>query len=234
MGSVHCHESFKTSCRFSRKGAPFRNRCAQALSLCLHLSLLADSLGTEFAADVHSTLQNPRGTDDDDLLLADVSHHVKSCAALSQKGTPTLSPKTAKNLERNGRNLWNLCVRFRREHADQVLPDSRARLLTRVRLFAYQLIALAREGGRSKQSDETGDMYMTNLAINVGRLCLECMDIDSAKWALERAAECLEHLKDLSDKNGSTSARICDLEGDFLVVRIVLVRCLFSFSVFVR
>ncbi|KEY69696.1 hypothetical protein S7711_03182 [Stachybotrys chartarum IBT 7711] len=176
----------------------------------------------EFAADVHSTLQSPRGTKDDDLLLADVSHHAKSCAALSQRGTPRVASKTAKSLERNGRDLWNLCVRFRREHADQVLPESRARLLTRVRLFAYQLIALAREGGRSKQSDEAGVMYMANLAINVGRLCLEDMDIESAKWALEKAAEHLEHLKELSDKSGSTSARICDLEGDFLVVRIVL------------
>lgn len=175
----------------------------------------------EFSADLHSKLSDPRSPD---LLLADIGHHITTVTALSQKVGPLqLNSKTTKDLERHGRDLWNLCIRLKREHGE---ATRNSRLLSRARLFAFHVLELGRRGGRAKRDDESEVVYLMGLAMTLGRVCLEGEDLDSTRAALQKAAEYIDRLKTLPERELDEYSRTgrLRLEADYLSMRMALVR----------
>lgn len=117
-------------------------------------------------------------------------------------------------------------MRLKRDADDATATKEWAGLLVRARVFAFQILALGREGGRAKRDAESEIMYLTNLALTIGRLCVVGSDLESATTVLQKAAEFVEQLKSIpkeapgSDQGGSRMK----LEAEYLAMRTALVR----------
>lgn len=60
------------------------------------------------------------------------------------------------------------------------------------------------------------------LALTLARLCLGAEDLEPARTALLKAAECLEQLE-MIEQSGGHEDRLIRLEADYLAMRIALV-----------
>lgn len=182
------------------------------------------TLGTEFAVDLHSKLPSLSDATTTGLLLADVSHHIDAIISFSQKNTVKLPPKTAKELERHGRDLWNLCVRLKRDKDDATVPQEEKRLVVRTRVFGFHILSLGRKGGREKKDVELEIAYLINLALMVGRVCVADSDLEAARTVLQKAAELVEQLKSLptAQPRDDIGQRM-RLEAEYLALRTALV-----------
>ena len=66
---------------------------------------------------------------------------------------------------------------------------------------------------------------MTNLALTAGRLCVRDEDLDSARVALQKAAELIERLKATTEsKEAAGLSGTRRLEAEYLAMRTLLVR----------
>lgn len=123
-------------------------------------------------------------------------------------------------LEKSGRDLWNLCIRLKRD----VGRDSK--LDCRVRLLAFHLLELARPAeGRTTTDEETDIIYFLGLSMTVGRVCLQDEDLESGRAALQKAAEFVERLKAANHRAGieGLPPQAVALETDYLTMRMALV-----------
>ncbi|EHK16036.1 uncharacterized protein TRIVIDRAFT_40031, partial [Trichoderma virens Gv29-8] len=178
----------------------------------------------EFAATLQSRLSGPLDARTVDLLLADTSHHVQLVHNAAPLGsTGPLAQKLAKDVERQGRDLWNLCVSLRRER-DASVPMEKAKLLLKARSLAFYMLELGRSAGRAKKDEGTEIAYLMSLALTLGKLCVGESDLDSARLTLQKAAELMERLKaipvdalDLREQSERTK-----LDAEYLAMRTAL------------
>ncbi|KAK5997795.1 hypothetical protein PT974_00156 [Cladobotryum mycophilum] len=178
----------------------------------------------EFAVDLHSKLPETHDARAIDLLLAETSHHVQTVKTLSQPNGNAIPRQTARDLEKQGRNLWNLSLRLKRDELEATVPREKNRLLVRARLFGFQLLELGRGTRGQKREAESDMVYLISLAITLGRLCLGDSDLESTRLVLQKAAEYVEALKSMpvsSSSVGGEGARR-KLEAEYLAMRTVL------------
>lgn len=178
----------------------------------------------EFAATLQSKLTDSLDARTIDLLLADTGHHVQLIHNATQLGsTGPLPQKLAKQVERQGRDLWNLCIRLRRE-LDAPEPSQRSRLLVKARSLAFYMLEHGRSAGRAKKDEATEAMYLMNMALALGKLCVRDADLDSARMALQKAAELMERLEAMSA--GASDVRDqkerTRLDSEYLAMRTAL------------
>lgn len=114
-------------------------------------------------------------------------------------------------MERHGRDLWNICIRLNRDE-----PKRDERLLPRARLYAFLMLELGRFSRRKQGNDASEAAYLLDLAMSLGRSCLKSHDLDSARAALQKAAEYVDRLR-------QTSENITKIEADYFTMRIALV-----------
>jgi hypothetical protein len=130
----------------------------------------------------------------------------------------------AKDAERKGRNLWNLCVRLRREQ-DAAKPAERTKLIVKARSFAFHMLELGRSAGRAKKDSPSEAVYLMNLALALGKICIDELDLDLARLALQKAAELMERLKaipfDSLDPIGQNERT--KLDAEYLAMRTAMV-----------
>lgn len=174
----------------------------------------------DFARDIHSKLGHPQISFSGINLQSEINHQINIVTEFSQKSPPVISPRTAKELERNGKDLWNLCIRLRRDNAQSDRPSL---LLLRARVFAFHLLEIGRGANRGRRDRESEIVYMAGLVLTLGRLCLDDEDLDSARIIMQKATNYIERLHSLAQEDGPKKNRI-GLEADYLVVRIALVR----------
>jgi hypothetical protein len=174
----------------------------------------------DFARDVHSKLNRPRTSISGINLQSEINHQISIVTEFSQKSSRGISPRTAKELERSGKDLWNLCIRLRRRNAQS---DWSSPLLLRARVFAFHLLEMGRGANRRRRDRESEIVYMADLVLTLGRLCLDDEDLDSARIIMQKATNYIERLHSRAQEDGSNKSRIA-LEADYLVVRIALVR----------
>lgn len=179
----------------------------------------------EFATTLQSKLSDSLDKENIDLLLADTSHHVQQIHNAAPLGlTGLLPPKLAKDVERHGRDLWNLCVRLKRERD---APDSteKAKLLIKARSLAFSMLELGRGAGRAKEDTGAEVAYLMSLSLTLGKHCVEDSDLDSARLALQKTAELMERLKaaplDASDPREQSERT--KLDAEYLAMRTALV-----------
>lgn len=180
----------------------------------------------DFAVDLESTLPSTRDAGAVDVLLADLGHHIQTITNFPQQSAASISTKAAKDLERQGRNLWNLCIRVNRDIGDGSSSKERTKLLVSVRLFAFQILELGRQAGRHKKDAEAEAVYLLNLALTLGRICIGDAELDSARLALQKAAQLVERLKAVAEEKSlpDPSGARRRLETEYLTMRIALVR----------
>lgn len=109
------------------------------------------------------------------MLVTDLGHHLQAMASLPRPHQGAWSPPAAmaKNLERQGRVLWNLCIRVKRDGGSAVAPSpGRAKLLVTARAFAFDMLELGRLSGRHRRHAEADASYLLNLALTLARICL--------------------------------------------------------------
>lgn len=184
-----------------------------------------DAADAEFAATLQSKLSDPLEPRAIDLLLADTSHHVQLIHNAAPLGTTgPLPPKLAKDVERHGRDLWNLCVRLKREK-DPSVPMERAKLLIKARSLAFYMLEFGRSAGRAKEDTGAEVAYLMSLSLTLGKHCVEDSDLDSARLALQKTAELMEKLKaaplDASDPREQSERT--KLDAEYLAMRTALV-----------
>ncbi|PTB63793.1 SPO22-domain-containing protein [Trichoderma citrinoviride] len=178
----------------------------------------------EFAAMLQSKLSDALDAQTIDLLLADTSHHIQLIHNAAQSGsTGPLPQKLAKQVERQGRDLWNLCIRLRRE-LDASGPIQKSRLLVKARSLAFYMLEHGRSAGRAKEDEGTEAMYLMNMALALGKLCVRDADLDSARTALQKAAELMERLKAVPPGTSDLRAQKerTRLDAEYLAMRTAL------------
>ncbi|KAI6780858.1 uncharacterized protein J7T54_007338 [Emericellopsis cladophorae] len=142
--------------------------------------------------------QLPRVAGNEDILTADISHQLHVIASLSQK---PLQHHIARSLEIEGRDLWNLCIKLKRERkAIKILPKAR--------LLAFHVLELGRLGvepNRGRAGAVDGVVYLLGLLLTLGRICLAENDLESGRIALQKGALYVDKLKSL--QGGNTAGR---------------------------
>lgn len=140
---------------------------------------------------------------------------------MSQANTTGIDTKICKDLDRQGRNLWNLCVRLKREKdLDSAAAHERGRLLIRTRVLGFHMVELGRQGHRRQRDGEAEIVYLLNLALILGRSCIADSDLESARLVLQKAAEYVERLKDIESRD----VQCCNkFEAEYLTLRTALV-----------
>lgn len=74
-------------------------------------------------------------------------------------------------------------------------PASLGKLLMRSRLLAFLAVSVGRGGRKIGNGGEADTMYLLKLALSVGRLSVRGADLESARIALQSAAEHVGLLK---------------------------------------
>lgn len=123
----------------------------------------------------------------------------------------------ARSIESHGRDLWNLCLRLKRESA-QTAP----KLLIWARVFSFALLCLGRGSRWQKQDAESEVVYLMTQALTLARLCVAAGELDPATGALRKAAEFLDRLKKMSLGQSAKKGRL-GLEANYHAMRIALV-----------
>ncbi|XP_044723905.1 meiosis protein SPO22/ZIP4 like domain-containing protein [Hirsutella rhossiliensis] len=176
-----------------------------------------------FAVHLEAELPASRDGGAVDVLIADLSQHLQAIENLSQQQIPPGG--MAKDLERQGRGLWNLCIRVKRDKTnDAAPPRDRARLLVSARVFAYHMLALGRLARGHRRHEEADVVYLLNLALTLARICLGESELRFAKLALQKAADYVERLKPLVGADGplDLSGARQRLQADYLTLRVAL------------
>ncbi|KAM5343083.1 hypothetical protein ACJ41O_014049 [Fusarium nematophilum] len=128
-------------------------------------------------------------------LLTDLTNRITAVKGLSQASF-TIPPPIVKDLKDVGRKLWNRCIRERRRRDDVLTSPSRSRLLVQMRVFAFLVHVLAREGSGAKREDTEEEIaYMADLALTLMRVCIEESELDGARLGESRAADYVGRLK---------------------------------------
>ncbi|KAK7429574.1 sporulation-specific protein 22 [Neonectria magnoliae] len=176
----------------------------------------------DFAKNLLSTLSSSHDCASFEGLLADLNHHIHTVNALPVK-VVSLSSEIIQALKDVGRKLWNQCIKERRKKDAPTSPQW-TRLLVRIRIFAFLIHAVVRENRRVKKggAKEEEIVHLTQLALTVGRLCIEESDLDGARLALHKVADYVERLK-LSDGDchGDPELR-SRFEAEYLTMRTAL------------
>lgn len=184
----------------------------------------------EFASSLQSKLPETRDAAAADALIADLSRYIQTVEGLSRQGSPAVPRRIAKDLEHQGRDLWNLCIRAGRDIPGASPHTSpQIKLLVRARLFSFLVLEAGRRAaGRGKKQHGAGSeaAYLLKLALTLGRICIGDEDLDSARLALQKAAEYVGQTKadtKAGDASG-TEALATKLEAEYLSMRMALVR----------
>ncbi|KAL7926473.1 meiosis protein SPO22/ZIP4 like domain-containing protein [Trichoderma austrokoningii] len=175
----------------------------------------------DFAALLQSQLSATLEAGDIELLIADTGHRIQQIHNATQPGSSGPLPSAlAKDAERKGQSLWNLCVRLRREQ-DASKPSDNPKLVVKARSFAFNMLELGRSAGRAKKNDQSEAVYLVNLALRLGKICIEESDLDLARSALQKAAELVERLKAIPLDSLDPSGQIerTKLEAEYLALR---------------
>lgn len=152
-------------------------------------------MGIDFAAALQSQLSGSLDAGNIDVLIADTSHHIQQIHNAAQPGSSgPLPPYLAKDAERKGRNLWNLCIRLRRRQ-DAAKPAEITKLIVKAWSFAFNMMELGRSAGRAKKDDQSDAVYLMSKALKLGKICITESEFDLARLALQKAAELMERLK---------------------------------------
>ncbi|KAL7969957.1 meiosis protein SPO22/ZIP4 like domain-containing protein [Trichoderma sp. SZMC 28014] len=178
----------------------------------------------DFAATLQSQLSGPLDAGDVELIIADTGHHIQQIHNATQPGSSGPLPSDlAKDAELKGRNLWNLCVRLRREQ-NEAKPAESTRLIVKARSFAFYMLEMGRNAGRAKKDNPSETVYLMNLALALGKFCMNALDLDLARLALQKAAELMERLKaiplDSLDSIGQNERT--KLDAEYLAMRTAL------------
>ncbi|PTB40057.1 hypothetical protein M441DRAFT_459152 [Trichoderma asperellum CBS 433.97] len=175
----------------------------------------------DFSATLQSKLCDPLEVTDIEVLIADTGHHIQQIHHAIQPGSGGHLPSNlAKDAERHGGNLWNLCVRLKRGK-DATKPGQNTKLVAKARLFALNMLELGRSAGRAKKDDTSEAVDLMNLALELAKFCMAVSDLDSTRLALQKAAELMERLKAISVESlGSIGQnKGMKLDAEYLAMR---------------
>ncbi|PHH59291.1 hypothetical protein CDD81_3415 [Ophiocordyceps australis] len=193
----------------------------------------------EFATELQERLPVVDQGPDVDVLVADLGQHLQTLSTLANHswlglaidGATRSKEKHAddgvarllKELEHRGRSMWNLCIRIKRDVGKEALLVERRQLLARARLFAFQAIKLGRSSRQQPREAETEALYLLNMALTLGKICINDGDLDSACSVLQQAAEWVEQLQAAAGQNDDApAARTHQLEAQYLTLRMAL------------
>ncbi|KAI1330714.1 SPO22-domain-containing protein [Xylariaceae sp. FL0255] len=132
---------------------------------------------------------------------------------------PAKTSQQHKQLNTAGLNLWNWCVKQKRNDEQDSPPDC-ARLFTLARVLSFLMLASARTN-----RDNTGAplFRLENLAIKTAKSCIENKEYDFALLALQKAAAYNGELQAMQGFLSEEDINAChQLEIQYSSLRIVL------------
>ncbi|CAJ2511272.1 Uu.00g068970.m01.CDS01 [Anthostomella pinea] len=128
-------------------------------------------------------------------------------------------PQRYAQLDSAGLELWNWCTQLKRQYASDASPTA-IRFLVLVRVFSFQIFALAQWG----DNNTAGDLVrLQRLALKTGRFCIANSELEFADLALQKAAEYNGLLQKLQAKLPAEELSACKRsEIECLTLRIAL------------
>ncbi|KAJ4261598.1 sporulation-specific protein 22 [Fusarium torreyae] len=175
----------------------------------------------EAIIDLLSKLPTSHDSTSTDALLSDLNLHISTANVLTENHI-VAPPNVSRDLKEIGRKLWNECIRERRKKDDLLLSPSRIRLQVRARVLAFLVHGLARERRQGKKGDNIEEViYLMNLSLTLGRVCVESSDLESALLSLGKAANYIERLKEV-DSTFDEKERIQKIEAEYFTTRCAL------------
>ncbi len=161
----------------------------------------------------------------------DLDHYIEIIQDPIFHGETPLDKVSVRDLERNGRDIWNQCIRLKRKAQAATGSEATTPLWSRARLFALFLLDMSRKGGKLPGSDADEVASLVSLAITLSKICIFEDHLDTARAALQRVAEYLDPSK---PANGATplnsqTTKQQKLEAEYLLLRIILVSSICSF-----
>ena len=181
---------------------------------------------TAFAHQLLNTLPEAQHGEDSGLLLAEIATNTRELLDLRDRDDQTCSDRTAKDLERQGRDLWNSCLRLVRQLDAQGTGQRQSKLLTRVRVLAFHMIAMGCENlNRQTGHDEMNAAYLFNLAMTTVRYCAQTDDLSPAGAIMQLGAGYLQKYKDMVHHGSADAAqsRVFKRAADYSIMRMALV-----------
>ncbi|PHH69992.1 hypothetical protein CDD82_7396 [Ophiocordyceps australis] len=187
----------------------------------------------EFASELQDRLPVVDQGTAVDVLVADLGQHLQTISKLEkpsllglvvadsathskEKHADDTAVRLLKDLEHLARNLWNLCIRIKRDGAKDGVCLERRQLLARARLFAFHAIKLGRTSRQQPRDAQPDAIYLANMALTLAKVCINDADLDSARSVLQQAAEWVDEL------NQDASAATTRLEAQYLTLRMAL------------
>lgn len=101
------------------------------------------------------------------------------------------------------------------------VSSERKKLIVRTRVFAFLLHALVKENNYNQKKGKQEEIsYLIQLALTLGKVCVEEADLDGARLGLHKVADYIERLQSI--QGGDEGQRIM-LEAEYLIMRTALV-----------
>ncbi|KAH8178208.1 meiosis protein SPO22/ZIP4 like domain-containing protein [Sarocladium implicatum] len=174
-----------------------------------------------FASQLLNTLPEVQNGDAAELVLAEIATNTRELVETRTRTQAKCSGRVAKDLERQGRDLWNACLRLSRQE-DARKTGERPKLFTKVRVLAFCMIAVGRDNFDHEHVNKGVDAsYLLDLALKTVRYCAQNDDISSAGTIMQMGSNYLQSFKKTLP-DGTPDAmqnRAFKLEVDYLVIR---------------
>lgn len=186
-------------------------------------------LSLDFSNEIYNTLPDAVHEETVQLLLqAELEHNIQDLAAINEKSKElTLSERLFRSLERQGRDLWNLCLRLKRDRfSGSEASSSQLKLLADVRLLSFFMLSIGRHGAKSGKEDSYSNaIYMLNLALTATRTCLQDSELSLARQALQKAGCYADMLKldEFVESFSAEAQRAERLQLEYMGMRLALV-----------
>lgn len=157
------------------------------------------------------------------IVLAEVETYTQSLSALEIKAHAACSNRETKELEKQGRDLWNLCLRLVRERSATWEGTAGRKLLLKVRVLAFRMLAFShRNSDQDQSAREATIAYLLSLALTTARYCAQAADIEAGKSILLQAEGYLKQVTAIS-LNDSSLKRFARHEVEYLTMRMAFV-----------
>jgi hypothetical protein len=177
----------------------------------------------DLSTKLQTTLRN--GISDDEMLNFDFAHVEKALHTVYvwASAPTTTVPSTMRKLGAQGRALWNVCVKSRRDATIELSQDKRQGLVLKSWLLAYLFFELGRGKDMAQDGDVAVAARMLKLVLTVAAAGINDSDLDAARFALQRGASHINALESAAPGLDSKLNGVNGLLTEYYTLRILLV-----------
>lgn len=159
-----------------------------------------------------------------DAYLADVEDSLHSANLWLSTSVTLASPSSLRKLETQGRMLWNLCMKLRRDSTVNPNRSKNQKLVLHSWLLALFLFDLSRQGSAEQKIEADVAEYMLDLVLTVATASVNDAELVVARLALQRGAAFENALESAVSERENKNQKSIRCQAAYYMLRILLVR----------